>query len=71
MKTPTEAKISALCPICGATYHERPAVSRTDGETPICPDCGIRQALDSIGIEPDEQEKILAKIHESARQHRP
>ena len=62
MKTPTEAKISAVCPLCGKTYHER--LSRTDGESLICPDCGIREALASIGIEPDEQEKILQKIHE-------
>ena len=67
MKAPTEAKISAVCPLCGATYHERPALSRADGESLICPDCGIREALASIGIEPDEQEKILQKIHEHTR----
>ena len=71
MKTPTEAKISALCPLCGATYYERPALSREDGETLICPDCGIRQALNSIDVPPEEQEKILAKIHESSRSYRP
>ena len=69
MKTPTEAKISALCPLCGAAYHERPALSREDGETPICPDCGIRQALDSIGVNPKEQEKILKVIHEHSRRN--
>jgi len=69
MKQPTQAKIPALCPLCGATYHERPALSRTDGQTLICPDCGIRQALDSIGVAPEEQEKILKTIHENSPSH--
>ena len=52
-----------ICPLCGNTYVEPPALSRTDNETPICPDCGVRQALDSIGISAEEQEKILSIIH--------
>ncbi len=52
-----------ICPLCGETYAEPPALSRTDNETLICPDCGIRQALDSIGISDEEQEKILSIIH--------
>ena len=52
-----------VCPLCGKTYCEHPALSRTDNETLICPDCGIRQALDSIGIGSEEQEKILEVIH--------
>ena len=59
MKTPTEARINAVCPICGETYNAPPALSRTDGKTLICPDCGIREALTSIGVAPEEQEKIL------------
>ena len=56
-----------ICPLCGARYTDVPALSRTDTETPICPDCGTRQALDSIGVSKEEQEKILAIIH----RHRP
>lgn len=67
MKQGTQARISAICPICGTTYHEHPALSRTDGESQICPDCGIRQALDSIGITVDEQNKILKTIHKTMR----
>ena len=52
-----------VCPLCGKTYAEPPALSRTDNETPICPDCGTRQALESIGISAEEQEKILSIIH--------
>ena len=52
-----------VCPRCGQTYHGRPAVSRADGKTPICPDCGTREALESIGVGADEQERILDTIH--------
>ena len=40
-----------------------PAISREDNETLICPDCGTRQALQSIGVEPSEQEQIIETIH--------
>jgi uncharacterized Zn-finger protein len=55
-----------VCPICGRTYGEVPALSRTDNKTLICPDCGTRQALESIGVDKDEQEKILSIIHGKA-----
>lgn len=58
-----EAMKERTCPICGATYTAVPALSRTDNQTPICPDCGTRQALASIGVGPEEQEKILFTIH--------
>lgn len=51
------------CPLCGNLYYGVPALSRTDNQTPICPDCGTRQALESIGVLPDEQEQILRTIH--------
>ena len=56
-----------VCPLCGQTYGEAPALSRTDNETLICPDCGTRQALESIGVTAEEQEKILAIIHRAYR----
>lgn len=56
-----------VCPLCGKTYGEAPALSRTDNETLICPDCGTRQALESIGIDTEEREKILSIIHQSYR----
>lgn len=55
----------AVCPLCGKTYHGRPALSRADNETPICPDCGTRQALESIGVDAVEQDKIIETIHRS------
>ena len=54
---------TAVCPLCGRLYHGHPALSRTDNETLICPDCGTREALQSIGVDPDEQERILETIH--------
>lgn len=51
------------CPICGRSYTGHPALSKTDNETLICPDCGTRQALASIGVDEKEQEEILATIH--------
>ena len=51
------------CPKCGRVYTERPASSRVDG-SPICPDCGPREALESIGVGREEQDKILGIIHE-------
>ena len=53
-----------VCPLCGKTYTDAPALSRTDNETLICPDCGTRQALESIGISAEEREKILSIIHQ-------
>lgn len=53
----------AVCPRCGKTYHEPPALSRLDNETLICPDCGTREALQSIGVDTAEQEQIIETIH--------
>ena len=55
----------AVCPRCGKTYTARPSISREDGMTLIRPDCGIREALESIGVCAEEQEKILETIHRS------
>jgi ribosomal protein L37AE/L43A len=63
MKTET-AMQPRVCPLCGKTYTERPALSRTDNLTAICPDCGTRQALESLGVTGDEQEMILETIHQ-------
>ncbi len=54
---------SAVCPKCGKTYKAPPALSRADGITFICPDCGTREALESLGVGADEQERIIATIH--------
>lgn len=50
-----------ICPRCGASYGRTPALSRA------CPDCGTREALESIGVGAEEQEQILEAIHRSQR----
>lgn len=52
-----------ICPRCGKAYHGVPALSRADRITHICPDCGTREALESIGVSEREQEEILETIH--------
>ena len=51
-ETDNIARIS-VCPRCGQTYHK----------TQLCPDCGTREALESIGVDGKEQEQILEAIH--------
>lgn len=55
---------NATCPRCGKTYNGVPALSRKDNETMICPDCGTREALESIGVSKEEQDAILETIHQ-------
>ena len=58
-----EALTERACPKCGCVYTEVSALSRTDNKTLICPDCGIRETLESIDISKEEQEKIISIIH--------
>ena len=34
-----------ICPRCLMEYTGYPALSRQDNETPICPDCGVSEAM--------------------------
>ena len=36
------------CPKCKKEFTEYPALSREDNETEICPECGVREAIDAI-----------------------
>lgn len=45
---PIKVKELKECPCCGEHYTEPPALSRGDNKTEICPECGMREALDSI-----------------------
>ena len=59
------ATMLRTCPHCGARYGGVPALSRKYPNTYICPDCGTREALESIGVSTEEQEKILGIIHQN------
>lgn len=37
-----------VCPKCGKTYRDAPALSRRDNKTLICPECGTREALEDM-----------------------
>ena len=63
----TEETMNRICPVCGREYHEAPALSRVDNTTFICPDCGVRESLNSIGVAKAEQEEILGIIHRVGR----
>lgn len=53
----------AVCPRCGKKYRGKASLSRTDNVTLICPDCGTREALESIGVYGEEREQIIHIIH--------
>ena len=55
------------CPKCGAIYTAHPALSREDNETLICPDCGVREALEAAGFDEEEQESAIDILHRNAR----
>ena len=63
----TEKIMNRTCPVCGREYLEVPALSRVDNATLICPDCGVREALNSIGVAEAEQEEILGILHRVGR----
>lgn len=49
------------CPKCGKIYHGHPALSRMDNKTEICPDCGTKEAIDSIpkhALSPQERTRL-------------
>ena len=55
--------ITGICPKCGQSYKGSPALSREDNKTLICPDCGVQEALATLGVSEEEQESILNAIH--------
>lgn len=61
-----DAVTKRVCSLCGGLYKGFSAISRADNKTLICPDCGTREALGSIGIDEEEQEKIIKIIHTSS-----
>lgn len=50
------------CPKCGRTYNDYPALSRVDNRTEICPDCGIREALEDARLGPWTRKEIMTRV---------
>ena len=48
-----------ICPKCGKTYNEEPALSRQDNRTSICPDCGMKEALEAAGLYSEKDDGIV------------
>lgn len=44
-----------VCPRCGNTYIDYPAISRKDNKTEICTTCGQAEALLNLIKQPDEK----------------
>ena len=55
-----------VCPKCRKPYTGRPALSRVDNKTDICPDCGMREAIESIPGMNDRKRMYLAGKKEEA-----
>lgn len=58
-----QVKRERMCPKCGNSYTGHSALSRADNMTLICPDCGTREALETLGVDKDEQQLIINAIH--------
>ena len=61
------SKTKRICPLCGNEYTDEPAISRVDNETLICPDCGVRESLESIGGIPQKDIEHIVQTVRSKR----
>lgn len=59
-----EDVVRKICPLCGGPLSRHPALSRMDNKTLICSDCGTREALATIGMDIEDQEGIIAAMHQ-------
>ena len=50
------------CPKCNKDYNERPALSRIDNKTEICPTCGMKEAIQSIPKTAEERATLAEYI---------
>ena len=48
-----------ICPICNKKYASRPALSRKDNKTEICPTCGAEEAIKAAGLGNTEDAKEM------------
>ena len=55
-------RVLPVCPSCGKPYAGHPALSRKDNETDICPDCGMREALEAACFSEEKQREAIKHI---------
>ena len=51
-----------MCGRCGVIFKKPVRVSWKDGRTVLCPDCGVRESLERIGVPGGEKERILRAV---------
>lgn len=68
MNSPRRIEKEAVCSICVQKYNGYPGLSRKDGKTQICPDCGMREELEAFGYETNKIEERIAEIHRLQRE---
>ena len=56
------------CPKCGRTYMCPPAKSRDDGK-PICPVCGVIEAMEATPLPEEEKRSVIAFAEKTEIEH--
>ncbi|GEM_PF-6294953 len=56
-----------ICSICKKEYSEPSALSRKDNQTEICPDCGLREALEAFGVKDDKVQEVMDVITDATK----
>lgn len=56
-----------ICPSCGLFYTDHPAASRKLASRWICPECGIREALECSDTDENTIQDILDKVQNARR----
>lgn len=62
LKIKKQEEIKMICPICGKEFTERPALSRKDDKTEICPMCSSKEAMEAAGWTKEMCDAAIEKI---------
>ena len=56
---------SAICPKCGRGFTAPAAISRKDNKTPVCPSCGLVEALQAAGVNQEAAEDMARQARKA------
>lgn len=59
-----------ICPKCKKEFSNPPAISRVDNKTPICSECGVREAIADFEPDKEKAEKLIEAILEYEKRAR-